>query len=100
MVKRYTFNHSFEKILRCVFYDNIFCFHRKSEKFGIMGRCFECSYGKRFMDKADRGEKEFWERVEAIRGAECCCVCGCKLGSDNRSDVWNVCSRCKHTLEM
>jgi len=52
------------------------------------------------MDEMDREEEEFFEEVEAIRGAECCCVCGCKLGSDNRSDVWNVCGKCKKTLEM
>jgi len=45
-------------------------------------------------------EEEFWEEVEKIRGAECCCICARKLDSDNRSDVWNVCVRCKKTLEM
>ena len=84
----------------CVLSNYVLCSFRKSEKSGVMGRCLKCSHFERFMDSMDREEEEFFEMVEAIRGAECCCVCGCKLGSDNRSDVWNVCGKCKKTLEM
>jgi hypothetical protein len=83
----------------CVLTNAILCSYRKSAKSGLMNRCFSCPHYERFNREMEE-EEEFWEEVEKIRGAECCCICARKLDSDNRSDVWNVCVRCKKTLEM
>lgn len=88
------------KPLSCLFKFKVLCSFRKSEKFGIMGRCLKCSHYLSFVRDMEKEEDEFFEEVERVRRAECCCVCGCNLSSGNRSDVWNVCGRCKHTLEM
>ena len=89
------------KVLSCVFKNDVLCSFRKSEKVKFMHMCLKCSHYLDFCKEMEDEEEEFWEEVERIRGAECCCVCGCKLGSGgNRSDVWNVCRRCKKTLEM
>lgn len=88
------------KVLSCTFLPNILCSFRRHEKVRVMSRCFRCEHYLRFCREMEEEEDEFFERVEAIRRKECCCVCGSKLGSDNRSDVWNVCGRCKKTLEM
>jgi hypothetical protein len=29
-----------------------------------------------------------------------CCVCGCRLSAENRSEVKNVCKSCLHDLEF
>lgn len=84
----------------CVFLSNVVCSFQKYDKPVVLGRCLTCSYYLRFVREKEVKEEEFWDKIDAIRGAEYCCVCRCNLGSGNRSDVWNVCGRCKHILEM
>lgn len=84
----------------CMYLHDVLCSFRLSSKLFWMGRCRTCVHYEMFVREMEEEEEEFFEEVERLRGAECCCVCGCKLGSDNRSDVWNVCVGCKKTLEM
>ena len=88
------------KVLSCVFLNDVLCKYRKSEKPMVLGRCFKCRHFSRFNHIMEEQEDAFWEQVDRIRGAEFCVVCACKLDDDSRSDVWNVCRRCRKTLEM
>lgn len=54
------------KVLLCIFYDDIRCFHRKTEKFGLMDRCLECPHYERFlveMHEEDMKEMEDIDRM-------------------------------------
>ena len=59
------------KVLSCVFWYDVLCSYRKSEKFMVMGRCLKCSHYRRFKREMEKEEEEFFERVEKIyRGEE------------------------------
>jgi hypothetical protein len=46
------------KVLSCMFYDDVLCSYRKSEKFGVMDRCRKCRHYKRFLrEMAEEDEK-------------------------------------------
>jgi len=60
------------KVLSCVLYDDILCVHRKTEKFGLMDRCLECSHYERFLaEMLEQDMKEFEEIDRIIEEFEC-----------------------------
>ena len=50
--------HKRGKLLSCFFDDDVLCSYRKSEKSGIMNRCFKCPYYKKFKEEMEREEIE------------------------------------------
>jgi hypothetical protein len=56
-----------KKLLSCLFFDDVFCSFRKSEKSGIMNRCFKCPHYLRFLRFMEEEEEEFWDEVDRIR---------------------------------
>ena len=64
------------KLPSCVFFDDVLCSFRKSEKSGIMNRCFDCRYYKKFVEEKEKEEEEFWREVDEMRrdeGFRCFC---------------------------
>ena len=59
-------SHSEKKLLFCLFLVDVLCSFRKSEKFYIMNRCFECPHYKRFLKEMQDEEDEFFEECERI----------------------------------
>jgi hypothetical protein len=55
------------KRLPCVFFDDVRCPYRKSEKVKIMSRCFKCPHLKEFEREMEREEDEFWDEVDRMR---------------------------------
>lgn len=53
--------------LHCVFQNDVLCSFRKSERSGVMNRCFKCEEYVRFMREMDDEEDEFWVEVDAER---------------------------------
>lgn len=52
------------QLLSCVFLTDVLCSYRKSEKFGVMGRCLKCEHYVRFireMDEEDKASDDFAE---------------------------------------
>ena len=45
----------------------VLCAWRRSEKSGIMERCFSCVHYKRFVEEMEREEDAFFEEAERIR---------------------------------
>ena len=88
------------KILSCVFFDDVLCSFRRSEKSGIMDRCMNCEHFARFNREMQKEEEEFFEEEGWFRSAQFCLICACKLDDDSRSDVFHLCRRCSGTLEM
>ena len=66
-----------KKVLSCFFRRDVLCFFRKSEKSGVMSRCFKCPHYFRFMREMQEEEDAFFEEVERIR----------KYGYPKRFDV-------------
>ena len=61
-------SHSVEKkLLSCMFLPDVLCFFRKSEKSGVMSRCFKCPYLLKFQREMEKEEEEFWDEVDRIR---------------------------------
>jgi hypothetical protein len=55
---------SSEKLLSCVFLPDVVCSYRKSEKFGVMGRCLKCEHYARFIREMDKEDEEMDREVE------------------------------------
>ena len=37
------------KVLSCLFWDDVLCSYRRTEKFGVMDKCMKCSHYLRFL---------------------------------------------------
>ena len=46
------------KLLSCFFDDDVLCSFRKSEKSGIMNRCFKCPFYKKFVEEMEKEEED------------------------------------------
>lgn len=55
-------NSGLAQVLSCVFDDNVLCPHRKSAKFVVMDRCFECPEYAEFVRVME--EDEFFAEVD------------------------------------
>ena len=55
------------KLLSCVFWDDVWCSYRKSEKVGVMDRCMKCRHYRRLIREMEKEEEEFFEEVERAR---------------------------------
>lgn len=55
------------KFLSCIFFDDVLCSFRKSEKLGVMDRCLKCEYYRRFMREMDEEEERVWDEIDRIR---------------------------------
>jgi hypothetical protein len=58
-----------KKVLSCIFFTDVFCSFRKSERFAVMDRCFECPQYLRFEREMDEEEEEFFEFERRLREA-------------------------------
>jgi hypothetical protein len=56
-----------KKLLSCVFFDDVLCSFRKSEKSGIMNRCLKCAHYKRFMREMDEEDARVMDEIDKIR---------------------------------
>lgn len=56
-----------EKLLSCVFLSDVLCSYRKSEKSGVMDRCFKCEYYKRFMLESEEEDIKVMEEIDKER---------------------------------
>jgi len=54
------------KVLPCAFLPDVLCSFRKSEKFGIMDRCFKCSHYLRFMCEMDEEDERVMDEIDEI----------------------------------
>lgn len=57
---------SVKKLLPCLFLDNLFCSYRKSEKFTVMARCFECPHYLRLMREMDEEDERVMAEIDRI----------------------------------
>ena len=55
------------RVLSCMFYDDVLCSYRKSEKFGVMNRCLKCRHYKRFLREMDEEDKRVMTEIDRIR---------------------------------
>lgn len=55
------------KMLPCVFLLDVLCSFRKSEKFAIMNRCFDCPHFKRFEREMDEEDERVMDEIDKIR---------------------------------
>ena len=55
------------KVLPCVFSEKVLCSHRKSVKFYIMDRCWECSHFLRFEQEMDEEDEKAMNEIDEIR---------------------------------
>ena len=60
--------HKRRKYFPCVFFDDVLCSFRKSEKSGIMNRCFKCREYKRFMEEMEE-DVRIMEEIDREREA-------------------------------
>ena len=51
----------------CVFFNDVVCSFRKSDRVGVMDRCFKCSHFERHERMMDEQESEFWDYVDRVR---------------------------------
>lgn len=54
-------------VLKCVFWDDVLCSFRKSEKFTVMNRCFSCPHYLRFMREMDDEDRRLDDEVLFIQ---------------------------------
>jgi hypothetical protein len=54
-------------ILPCVFFPDVLCSSRKSEKFGIMNRCFKCPHYFRFMREMQEEDERVMDEIDRER---------------------------------
>jgi len=54
------------KVLSCMFYDDILCSYRKSEKFGVMDRCLKCRHYEEFLREMEEFEDEAFEELDRL----------------------------------
>jgi hypothetical protein len=59
-------DESQREVLSCVFFDDVLCSFRKSQKPKIMARCLKCSRYKRFGREMEKEEDEFFEFCEKV----------------------------------
>ena len=55
------------KIFSCVFDVDVLCSFRKSERFGIMDRCFGCSHHKDFVRFMEEQDAEVMDEIDRLR---------------------------------
>jgi len=55
-------------VLSCVFWDDVLCSHRKSAKFYVMDRCFECSHYLRFEHEMDAEDERVMDEIDKEMG--------------------------------
>ena len=56
-----------KKILPCVFFPDVLCSFRKSEKFGIMNRCLKCPHYRRCMREMAEEDERVMDEIDRIR---------------------------------
>jgi hypothetical protein len=54
------------KVLSCVFFDDVLCSFRKSVKFVVMARCFNCREYKRFMQEMEEEDRKIDAEIEEV----------------------------------
>jgi hypothetical protein len=54
------------KLLSCVFFDDVLCSFRKSERSGIMSKCWKCPYFKRFEWEMDEEDARVMDEIDTI----------------------------------
>lgn len=69
-----------EKVLSCVFFDDVSCSFRKSEKPRVVSGCSGCRHYKRFIEEMEREDEEFWNEIDE-RDKNLRCYCDGKLCS-------------------
>jgi hypothetical protein len=58
-----------DKLLPCIFWQNISCEHRKSTKAQIMVRCWRCREFRRFVREMDKSDARLMDEIEKEGGA-------------------------------
>ena len=53
--------------LSCVFFDDVLCSLRKSEKFTVMGRCLKCRHYRRFMREKAEEDAKVMDEIDEFR---------------------------------
>ena len=56
-----------KKLFTCFFLPDVLCSWVKSEKSGIMNRCFKCPFYFKFLREMEEEEEHFWDEVDKIR---------------------------------
>ena len=56
-----------EKLLSCMFFSDILCSFRKSEKFGVMDRCLKCPHYFRFLREMEEEDERVMDEIDKIR---------------------------------
>lgn len=55
------------KVLACVFWDDVSCSYRKDVRSGVMARCFECRYYRRFERETDEEDERIMDEIDEER---------------------------------
>lgn len=56
-----------KKVLNCVFWEDVVCAHRKSEKVKVMARCWSCREFKRFVREMDETDARMMDEIDRKR---------------------------------
>jgi hypothetical protein len=56
-----------DKLLNCIFWDDVVCKHRKSETVTMMVRCWSCREFKRFVRQMDEADAKIMDENEKRR---------------------------------
>jgi len=55
-----------QKVFSCLFFLDVLCCYRTTEKIGVMNRCLKCSHYFRLFRQLDEQEEDFFEEAEKI----------------------------------
>jgi hypothetical protein len=55
------------KVFTCVFFDDVLCSFRKSDKFAILDQCFKCPHYSRFEREMDEEDERVMDAIDEER---------------------------------
>jgi hypothetical protein len=55
------------KVFKCLFFEDVLCSFRKSEKFAILDQCFKCPHYSRFIREMDEEDQRVMDEIDEIR---------------------------------
>ena len=61
---------SSDKVLSCMFLDDVLCSFRKSEKFGVMDRCMKCRHYEEFLREMDEEDEKVMDEIDRMQRYE------------------------------
>ena len=64
---RVTSSDGSAKVFKCVFFDDVLCSFRKSEKFAILDQCAKCPYHSRFEHEMDEEDQKIMDEIDEER---------------------------------